>query len=80
LGLFSLVTIVAQQWLEGQPFPLRQAAWDSKALPTFAETLADLRQHLWPCSFSSVSSPEHDTVPIPRVLFDRLLETLAFAA
>jgi hypothetical protein len=80
LGLFSLVTIFAQQLLEGQAFPVRQAAWYTKALPTFSDTLALVRQHLWPSTFFSVSSKETDTVQIPRALFDRLVETLAFAA
>jgi hypothetical protein len=78
--LFSLVTVFAQQLLEGQPFPVRQAAWSAKALPTFSETLADLRPHLWPSSCVSVSSFEHDPIHLPRVLFERLVETLAFAA
>jgi hypothetical protein len=80
LGLFSLVTIFAQQLLDGQAFPIRQATWYSKALPTFSDTLAFVRQHLWPSAFFSVSSSEGDTVQIPRALFDRFVETLAFAA
>jgi len=80
LGLFSLVTIFAQQVLDGQAFPIRQAAWYTKALPTFSDTLAFVRQHLWPSAFFSVSSREGDTVQIPRALFDRFVETLAFAA
>ncbi len=80
LGLFSLVTIFAQQLLDGQAFPIRQAAWYSKTLPTFSDTLAFVRQHLWPSTFFSVSSSEGDTVQIPRALFDRLVDTLAFAA
>src|SRR5215468_8508110 len=51
LGLFSLVTIFAQQLLHDQPFPIRQAAWYPKALPTFSDTLAFVRQHLWPSTF-----------------------------
>jgi hypothetical protein len=80
LGLFSLVTIFAQHLLDGQAFPVRQAAWYSKTLPTFSDTLAFVRQHLWPSTFFSVSSREGDTVQIPRALYDRLVDTLAFAA
>ena len=74
------MTVFAQQVLDGHPFPVRQAAWYSKTLPTFSETLADLRQHLWSFTCFSVSSREADTMHIPRALFDRLVETLAFAA
>ncbi|HEY1353649.1 MAG TPA: hypothetical protein VGF67_28910 [Ktedonobacteraceae bacterium] len=80
LALFALVTVLAQRLLGAQPFPVRQAACYSKALPTFSETLADLRQHLWPSPLFSVSSTESDTVSFPRALFDRLVETLALAA
>lgn len=80
LGLFSLVTIFAHQLLDEHPFPVRQAAWYSKALPTFSDTLAFVRQHLWPSSFFARSSFQHDMVEIPRALFDRLVDTLAFTA
>ncbi|EFH89998.1 hypothetical protein Krac_11593 [Ktedonobacter racemifer DSM 44963] len=80
LGLFSLVTIFAQQLLDAQAFPVRQAAWYCKTLPTFSDTLAFVRQHLWPSAFFSVSSTDADTIQIPRALFDRFVDTLAFAA
>jgi hypothetical protein len=68
LGLFSLVTIFAHQLLDEHPFPVRQAAWYAKALPTFSDTLAFVRQHLWPSSFFAISSSEHEMVEIPRGL------------
>ena len=80
LGLFSLVTIFAHQLLREQSFPVRQAAWYIKALPTFSDTLAFVRQHLWPVTLSCMSSSKHDMVEIPRELFERLVDTLAFAA
>nr|WP_075164609.1 transposase [Ktedonobacter racemifer] len=80
LGLFSLVTVFAHQLLGEQPFPIRQAAWYTKALPTFSDTLAFVRQHLWLSTFFCMSPSEGDTVQIPRALFDRLVDTLAFAA
>jgi hypothetical protein len=80
LGLFSLVTLFAHQLLGDQPFPIRQAAWYTKALPTFSDTLAFVRQHLWPCAFFAMSSSERDVIEIPRALFDRFVDTLAFAA
>jgi hypothetical protein len=80
LGLFSLVTIFAHQLLDEHPFPVRQAAWYAKALPTFSDTLAFVRQHLWPSTFFCLSTSEHEFVKIPRVLFERLVDTLAFTA
>jgi len=80
LGLFSLVTIFAHQLLQGQPLPVRQAAWYTKALPTFSDTLALVRQQLWPVTLSYLSPAQPDMVEIPLALFERLTQTLAFAA
>jgi hypothetical protein len=80
LGLFSLVTIFAHQLLGEQSFPVRQAAWYAKALPTFSDTLAFVRQHLWSSCFFASSSSQHEVIEIPRALFDRLVDTLAFTA
>jgi DDE superfamily endonuclease len=80
LGLFSLVTLFAHSLLDGQPFPVRQAAWYAKGLPTFSDTLALVRQHLWPSSFFCRSSSQADMVHIPCALFNRLVDTLAFTA
>ncbi len=80
LGLFSLVTLFAQARLDGQPLPVRQAAWYAKSAPTFSDTLAFVRQQLWPVTVFSTSPSSDDVVEIPRALFDRLTDTLAFAA
>ena len=80
LGLFSLVTLIAHQLLQGQALVARQAAWYAKTAPTFADTLAFVRQHLWPCDGFWMSCAEGDMVKIPRALLERLTDTLAFAA
>ena len=80
LGLFSLITLLAQTLLDSKPLPVRQSAWYTKALPTFADTLAFVRQQLWPVTLFCMSPAKPDMVEIPRALFERLTETLAFAA
>jgi hypothetical protein len=80
LGLFSLVTLVAQARLDGQPLPIRRAAWYAKSAPTFSDTLALVRRQLWPVTVFSTSPSYDEIVEIPRALFDRLTDTLAFAA
>ena len=60
--------------------PVRQAAWYTKALPTFSDTLAFVRQQLWPVTISWMSADEADMVKIPASLFDRLTDALAYAA
>jgi len=79
-GLFSLVALLAHARLQGRPLPLRQAAWYAKTAPTFSDTLAFVRRLLWPITFSPHSTDDPETVEIPRVLFDRLTDSLAFAA
>jgi hypothetical protein len=80
LGLFALVTLFARARLDGQPLPVRQAAWYAKTVPTFSDTLAFVRQQLWPVTVFSTSPAADEVIEIPRALFDRLTDTLAFAA
>jgi len=80
LGLFSLITVFAHQLLQGQVLTVRQAAWYQKALPTFSDTLAFVRQQLWPVNISWMSPAKDDLVLIPKALFERLTDTLAYAA
>ena len=80
LGLFALVTLCAHHLLQGHALPARSAAWYSKPLPTFSDTLALVRQQLWPVTITYMSPATPEMVEIPRVLLDRLLDTLAFAA
>lgn len=80
LALFSFVTLVAHQLLQGERLPARQAAWYTKDLATFSDTLAFLRYQLWPTSFFAMSSDNTDVIKIPRTIFNHLTEMLAFAA
>jgi DDE superfamily endonuclease len=56
------------------------AAWYQKAVPTFSDTLAYVRQQLGPVSISWMSAAKDEVVIIPKALFERLTDTLAFAA
>ncbi len=80
LALFSVVTLFAHQMLQGQALRVRQSAWYTKPEPTFADTLAFVRQQLWPSILSSMSPPTTDMVKIPRAVFQHVTETLAYAA
>jgi DDE superfamily endonuclease len=80
LALFSLVTLFAHQLLQREELPVRQAAWYQKSVPTFSDTLALVRQQLWPVSISWMSGAKADVVIIPKALFERLTDTLAYAA
>jgi hypothetical protein len=80
LGLFSLVTLFAAARLHHHALPVRQAAWYAKSAPTFSDTLAFVRQQLWPVTVFPTSPSSDEVIEIPRALFDRLTDTLAFAA
>jgi hypothetical protein len=80
LALFSLVTLFAHQLLQQQALPVRQAAWYPKTVATFSDTLAYVRQQLWPVNITWLSGATPDVVIIPKAFFDRLTDTLAFAA
>ena len=80
LGLFALVTLCAHHLLHEQTLPPRSAAWYPKPVATFSDTLALVRQQLWPAHISWISPAEPDMITIPKSLFDRLTDTLAFAA
>ena len=80
LGLFSLVTLFAHQLLHEHVLPARSAAWYSKPMATFSDTLALVRGQLWPVQISWLSPTEPDMITIPKHLFDRITDTLAFAA
>src|SRR3712207_6057751 len=71
-GLFSLVTLFAHEGVRDARLPLRQAAWCPKTAPTFADTLAFVRQQLWPMALSSMSPTTPDMVKIPQVVFQHL--------
>jgi hypothetical protein len=79
-GLFSLVTLATHTRLAGQPLPARQAAWYTKPAPTFSDALAFVRRLLWPAPVLSHSQDDDDPIEIPRALFERLIDSLAFAA
>ncbi len=81
LGLFSWVTLVAHALYQTQAPPTRQSAWYAKPLPTFADALASVRHLLWfhPLTFCMSPSPP-DIVKVPKPLFDRLVNSLCYAA
>jgi hypothetical protein len=80
LGLVSLVTLLAHELLRGQALPVRQAAWYTKPLPTFVDTLALVRRELWAVPVFSLSPQTTDVIEIPRSRWDRMTTALGYAA
>ena len=80
LGLFSLSALMAKEILGGSDLPARRAAWYNKEQPTFSDTIALVRRHLWQVAIPARLPATTDRVLIPRSLLERLTETLAFAS
>ena len=80
LGLFSLVTLLADRPLATSTCSIRQAAWYPKHQPTFADALAAVRRDLWQHHLFQPSASDGDVVQLPRLVVDRLTETLCYAA
>ena len=58
LGLFSLVTLWANDIFANRPFPPRIAAWYPKAQPTFSDAIAAVRRRFW-LDLAFPTSPNH---------------------
>ena len=81
-GLFSVVTLAADILIEqrGGMAP-RTAAWYDKTSPSFADAIALVRRHLWVQQGTFMPSErEHESIKVPRLLYHRMLDTLAYAA
>ncbi len=78
LGLFSLVTVWADEVLRNGWKP-RRAAWYAKSHPTFSDALAIVRAKLWSARFET-SWHDRDQVKIPRALLNRLTDAACFPA
>src|SRR5215216_6041540 len=81
LGLFSVVTLLAQRHMAEGAQIVRKAAWYEKAHPTFSDALALVRRQLWAREETFYrSSRESDTVKVPREFMERLTEAICYAA
>jgi hypothetical protein len=79
LGLFSLVTEIADALQSQFSLDVRQADWYIKPLPTFSDAIAWVRSSLWPVTFS-MSTQDTDMLNVSRSVLERLMDTLIYAA
>ncbi len=80
LGLYSLVVLLAQHLLKGEPLPVKTTAWYSKREATFSDAIAFVRQHLWQHTEFVHSPIQSRPVPIPDSVLRGFLELLCYAA
>jgi hypothetical protein len=80
LSLYCIVTLTAQQLIDKGETCVRSTAWYSKTRPTFSDAIAWVRRHLWEHLHFSTSQQETEMIKIPRVLLERFMEALCYAA
>ena len=80
LGLFSIVTLFAHELAQSQKLKIRTAAWYPKAIPTFSDAIAAVRREIWAHHISFISRPRRDRIEIPLHIWQRMQNTLAYAA
>lgn len=79
-GLFSIITLCAESLSKQNKLGLRRAAWYEKETATFADAIASVRRLIWSAESFQTSISEAKTIKVPRELFERLTETLCYAA
>ena len=79
LGLFSWVTLLAQQSQRNGQLPVRQAAWYHKTTPTFSDALAVVRRRSWEHWGLSMSAETPDMHKIAPSLLLRLFEAVCYS-
>jgi hypothetical protein len=80
LGLSSFITLWAERVRAQQVPTVRRDAWYAKERVTFSDTLAMVRRWLWANLHFQMSKTAVDMIKVPRALFERLTETLCYAA
>jgi hypothetical protein len=80
LSFYSIITLIAHQLFQEESTRVRVTAWYAKIRPTFADTIALVRRHLWDHLHFSTSQHETDMIKIPRVLFDRFIDVVCYAS
>ncbi len=80
LGLFSLVTLWAHDLTAETPLVPATAAWYPKSHCTFTDAIAAVRRQIWHHQVSFMSRCHRGSIKIPRQLWDRAANALAYAA
>jgi hypothetical protein len=80
LSLYSIITLTAHLLIQKGANCVRSTAWHPKTRPTFSDTIALVRRHVWDHIYFSTSQQDTDMRKIPRALLERFTEALCYAA
>ena len=78
-GMFSLITLMAQELSNGGKLKIRSAIWYKKELATFSDAIGCVRQQIWEYESFQPSKNEVEMIKIPRSFLETLTDTLCFA-
>lgn len=79
-GLYSIVTLLAEELSREKKLSLRTSAWYEKEAATFSDAIAAVRHYLWAFQHFQTSKNETEMIKIPRAFIERLTDTLCYAA
>ena len=79
LGLFSWITLLANQSQKDGTLPIRQASWYKKHLPTFSDAIALVRSRIWLHWGFCMSPSEPDIHKSHTNLLIRLFEAVCYS-
>lgn len=79
-GLFSLVTIMANELSKTGKLKIRSAVWYEKEVATFSDAIGCVRQQIWEFQSFQTSETDYEVIKIPRSFLETLTDTLCFAA
>jgi len=80
LGLFSIITLWTHDLAKDKKLKPRIAAWYPKSVLTFSDAIAAIRREIWYHQISRMSRPSPDSIEIPRHIWRRVENALAYAA
>jgi hypothetical protein len=79
-GLFSFITMMAQELAKTQKLKIRSAVWYEKRVATFSDAIGCVRQQIWEQESFQTSENEWEMIKIPRSFLNTLTDTLCFVA
>ncbi len=79
-GLYSLVTLWADDLHRRSAILPRATAWYAKRVATFSDALASVRRAIWADATLRAFSTDREAEKVPRAVLDRLTDLAGYAA
>jgi hypothetical protein len=80
LALYAIITLLTHDLAASRTLFPRTAAWYSKKFLTFSDAIAAVRREIWRHQITFMSRPSRHSIEIPRQIWRRMENALAFAA